>query len=283
MKKIINIYKPQGKTPLEMVKVIKETFPEYNDEKIGYAGRLDPLAHGVLLLMIGEETTKQRETYLHLPKDYEFEAAFGVSTDTYDALGIVNNVAMKQLNNNHRDEVEKFIKSKLGKQKQTYPPFSSKTVDGKPLFLWAKENRLSEITIPEREIEIYNFKLIETNNISTNELKTEILKQIESVTGEFRQAEIKEKWEKFFEKYCHFEEAKQREISLGISQPLQGFEMTNQNTFQTARFSISCSSGTYIRSLVNELGNKLATGAITLEILRTEVGEYSLQDSLKLL
>lgn len=251
---LLNIYKPKGMTPLEVIKILKEKFPEYKDVKIGYAGRLDPLAHGVLLLMVGE-TTKQKDKYLNLPKEYEFEVVFGVSTDTYDALGIPN-VLANEAKQSLKNTINTFIKSKLGKHFQPYPPFSSKTVNGKALFWWAKKNKLSEIKIPNRKIEIYDFKLLEVNEISSEDLKKEIIQQIDSVKGDFRQKEIKEKWEEFF----------------GKKAPT--------GAFQTTRFKISCSSGTYVRSIANELGQKLGNGAITLEILRTKVGEYSIKESL---
>ena len=149
---LVPIYKPKGRTPLQIVDLVRKQFPQYQHEKIGYAGRLDPLAHGVLLLMIGEETTKQREQYLNLPKAYECEVLFGVQTDTYDALGMLLNSKLQTTPENLDKEIKKFINPKLGKQIQPYPPFSSKPVNGKPLFWWAKANKLAEITIPQREI-----------------------------------------------------------------------------------------------------------------------------------
>lgn len=255
---ILNVYKPKGLTPLQIITLLRKKFPEYKNETIAFAGRLDPLAHGVLLLMIGEETTKQREKYLNLPKGYEFEAVFGIGTDTYDTLGIVNNVTMKQFNNDLKDEIEKFIKNKHGKQIQTYPPYSSKTVYGKPLYQWARENKLHEIKIPKREIEIYNFELIKMQTISAEKFENEIMKQINSVSGDFRQEQIRNAWGDFFAKN----------------------QLLTSN-YQTARFKLSCSSGTYVRSLIHELGNQTDMEAIALEILRTDVGPYHINDSLQ--
>lgn len=269
MQKILNVYKPKGLTPLQTIQLVRKKFPEYENTKIGFAGRLDPLAHGVLLLMVGEETTKERDTYLNLPKEYEFEAVFGVSTDTYDTLGIIQNSHVIARKNDEaisrlprsltvaRNDIQQFIQSKQGKQIQTYPPYSSKTVLGKPLYLWARENKLSKIQIPKREIEIYNFTLREINMLSVENLKTKIMNQVTSVDGDFRQKTIKEKWETFF-----------TEIKM--------------QTLPTALFHINCSSGTYIRSLIHELGKQTGMEAIALEILRTKVGEHNLSDSLKL-
>lgn len=258
MQTILNVYKPKGLTPLQTIHLLREKHSEYNNKTIGFAGRLDPLAHGVLLLMIDKDTTKENDTYLNLSKDYEVEAVFGVSTDSYDALGLLNNQTMKQKdsNQNFKTETEKFIKSKLGKQTQTYPAYSSKTVRGKPLYWWARQNKLSEIEIPTREIEIYDFTLLATNKISSTELEDEIMQQINSVNGDFRQKAIKKKWKLFFTK------------------------LLPNSTLPTARFKISCSTGTYIRSLIHQLGEYLGVEAISLEILRTKVGKYSLENSL---
>src|SRR6185437_6426136 len=149
--KIIGVYKPIGLTPLEVIKKLQESKPELTTVKIGYAGRLDPLAHGLLLLMIGEET-KKREKYLSFPKKYRFEVAFGVSTDTYDLLGLVTTSKRKPLSTNVNLIVNTFVNKHLGKQIQHYPPYSSKTVHGKPLYWWARNSRLHQIEIPKREI-----------------------------------------------------------------------------------------------------------------------------------
>jgi tRNA pseudouridine55 synthase len=276
MKRLLPINKPKGLTPLQTINVVRKKFPDLTKEKIGFAGRLDPLAHGVLLLMLGEETTKEKDTYLNLSKEYEFEAVFGVATDTYDTLGLINVIAnaVKQSPDEiassslipRNDELEKrikaFIQTKLGKQTQIYPPYSSKPVDGKPLYLWAREGKLSDIAIPTREIEIFSFELLEIGTLSSEKLKKEIFKQIDSVSGDFRQEEIKNVWDRFF---------------------TNNQRRKTNSQFQTARFRIACSSGTYIRSLVNQLGEQLGIGAITLDILRTKVGSYTVINSTKLI
>ena len=89
------INKPNGMTPLEVVNKIKTQNLELINKKITYAGRLDPLAHGLLLLLVGEET-KNRNAYLSLRKIYEFEMILGFETDTYDILGYLK----KQKSNN---------------------------------------------------------------------------------------------------------------------------------------------------------------------------------------
>lgn len=255
MKPILNIYKPIGLTPLQVIKQIKTKSPEYKDIPIGYAGRLDPLAHGVLLLMVGE-ANKQRQKYLSLTKDYAFKMIFGIETDTYDVMGIIKNNKVVNPPKEIKDLLMKFMKQKIGRQQQLYPAFSSKTVDGKPLHWWAKQKKLSTITIPQKEITIEKFELIKLGQITTEDLKEKVNTSLKLVEGDFRQEKIFQRWDILFK--------------------------NNPNhTFVTATCSITCSSGTYVRSLIHEFGKELRTGAIALDILRTRVGDHTIDQSLQ--
>lgn len=259
MKKLIAIEKPIGWTPLHVIEKLKKQFPEYKDESLSYAGRLDPLAHGVLLLMVGD-ATKEREQYLAYPKTYEFDVLFGIETDTYDLLGIpkINPSPFKGEGLGEGTKIiASFIQSHLGKQTQSYPPYSSKAVNGKPLFQWAKDNKLNEITIPEKEIEITSFKQMNSGTITKEQLQIRVDEAIQTVSGDFRQDEIKKAWKTLL-------------------------DQETEETFVTARFRIECSSGTYVRALVHKLGKATKTSAVTLDILRTKVGEYTLEETMKI-
>jgi tRNA pseudouridine55 synthase len=255
MKKIINIYKPIGLTPLQLIQKFRTINIKYQNIKIGYAGRLDPLAHGVMLLMIGHET-KERSKYLGLPKEYDFQILFGVKTDSYDALGLLEKNDSPKLPGNLREEVIEFVNKKVGKHSQSFPPYSSKEVNGIPLYQWARDNKLHEIKIPTKEIEIYNFELKKLEEIPIEKLRKIIFKNIQSVIGDFRQNETLKLWTEFFNE-------------------------NEDKSFTVGSFNISCSSGTYVRSIANDLGNVLGSGAIALDILRTRVGKYTLKDSIK--
>jgi tRNA pseudouridine55 synthase len=256
MQKIVPIYKPTGLTPFEMVKKIKLTNTKLANIKIGYAGRLDPLAHGVLLLMVGEET-KKRDLYLALPKSYLFEVVFGLETDTYDILGLLSTVRSKRTSKNVNLFVNTFVKNRLGKQIQKYPPYSSKAVNGKPLFWWAKNGKLTQIKIPTREIEIYEFTVISIGEIVIDKLNERVSDAINSVKGDFRQKKIKKLWDQYFS------------------------QQKKEKTLTTVTFKINCSSGTYVRELVNQMGKEIGCGALAINILRTSVGNYSLTDAQK--
>ncbi|MDE1988462.1 MAG: hypothetical protein KGJ58_03695 [Patescibacteria group bacterium] len=87
MKQVLNIYKKAGETPLETISRFRADNQEYQKEKITYAGRLDPLAEGVLILLVGD-AVYEKEKYLKTDKEYEAEILFGFETDTYDILGL---------------------------------------------------------------------------------------------------------------------------------------------------------------------------------------------------
>lgn len=252
----IVIDKPIGWTPLQIIQKYRQLYPEFSKVKISYAGRLDPLAHGVLLLLAGEER-REREAYLALPKTYEFEMLFGIASDTYDLLGYTTHVHKNQIDLNVKIFVKLFVNSHIGKQLQAYPPYSSRTVKGKPLFWWAKNKKLHEIQIPQKEIEIFDFACLEMGQITPKALQKRVDHAISSVEGEFRQKEIAKRWEEVF----------------------SDKNIQNKN-FVIAKCRIVCSSGTYIREIVNQMGKEFGCGAVAMDILRTKVGNFTLKDAL---
>ena len=257
MKKVINIYKPIGLTPLQLVNKFKEKYPKYKNIKIAYAGRLDPMAKGILVLLV-EPVTKKGNYYQNLKKEYEFSVLFGVETDTYDVLGLIKSskLKVKSYNSKLKVRLENIIKSFEGKHNQTYPPYSSKAVRGKPLFWWARKGKLSEIKLPTKKIIIHSIKLLDIYSESSKKIQNEIIRNIKKVKGDFRQKEILDKWEEFFDK--------------------------NHNVnFDIAKLKVSCSSGTYVRSIAHKLGKDLETSAIALNIKRVKVGNYKIEDSLR--
>jgi tRNA pseudouridine55 synthase len=255
MQNIISVNKPLGMTPLEVILSLKHKRPDLVDKKITYAGRLDPLAHGVLLLLI-EDEIKNKMRYLSLKKTYEFEIVFGLATDTYDVLGYLQDAKIKKSDINVNLFVNKFVNRYIGKQIQTYPPYSSKTVNGKPLFWWAKNNKLNEIEIPKHETEIYKFSVLSIGSIVIKKLEKKIKEEISQVKGDFRQKIILERWNELFDKE------------------------NPETKLHTAKFRIICSSGTYIREIANQMGIELGCGGVAIDILRTSIGDYSLNEAL---
>ncbi len=255
---ILPVYKPYGLTSLQTLDKLRVEFPQYKHEKMSYAGRLDPLAQGVMLVLVGE-TNKKRHAYLSLPKKYTFSVIFGVATDSYDLLGIVSPNISERLPSQQQIQktLQHYSTSVIGKQTQAYPPYSSKPVNGKSLFVWAKEGRLDEITIPTHPIEIYHFAFDGYSDITKTELRKRVKEAVGLVDGDFRQEVIQTSWDTFFNE-------------------------TKHNVFPVITCSIHCSSGTYIRQIAHEFGEKLSCGALALSIKRTRVGEYGEETCVKI-
>ena len=251
---VLNVYKPIGYTPLDLIKIVKQNFSHLKEQKIAYAGRLDPMAQGVLLLLIGKEC-KNRKSYERLNKEYEFQVLFGVKSDTYDALGIVAKGGKKVLLSEFLPLLEKEVRKLVGDSRQKYPPYSAVRVNGKPLFYWARENKLSKIIIPEKKIRIKSLLMEGYKEVVLGEVLKKVEKNIKKVKGDFRQEKALRSWEKTAK------DTKRKHILV--------------------KFKISCSSGTYVRSIANRLGEKMKCGAIALSIKRTKVGDFDLSDSIR--
>lgn len=247
MKKFYLINKKEGETPLQALEVFRRKNKNLKNTKLAYAGRLDPMAEGLLLVLVGEEV-KNKEKYLALAKEYEFKILFGFATDTYDILGKVTNSTMGA--GFGMKELEKKIKENLkyfrGEFTQKYPPYSSKTVKGKPLFEYARRGK--KVKLPSRKIFIKELKLLKLNTIASKTLLADIEKRIKKVKGDFRQKAILETWIKY----------------LG----------TSTNRYNIASFKIKCTTGTYVRSIANSLGAKMKIPALALSIKRTKIGKW---------
>lgn len=227
----------------------RQDYPNHQDEKVTYAGRLDPMAEGLIILLTGDDVHKKND-YLNFDKVYEVEFFFGVRTDTYDILGFIDKT-MKAFDVSD-SELEKILCEKKGRSNQPYPPYSSKPVDGKPLFMWARENKLDHVEIPSREVIISNIQYLNNTKVKRENLEAKIIASISSVEGDFRQNEIIQKW--------------------------QGhFDMQKSEKFITVyKIRVHASSGTYMRSLVVGIGERLGVPACTLKIKRISVGQLRL-------
>jgi tRNA pseudouridine55 synthase len=199
------INKPKGKTSHDVVDAVRHLA---GFRQIGHLGTLDPLATGVLVLLLGRAT---RLAQFYAGRRKRYEAGFRFATDAYDsdgeAQGPDNTPVLDAAT------LEKFAEERMGRFEQMPPSFSAKKVKGRPAYELARKKQAVELRAVE--VEIYEYKL--------------------------------------------------KEIEGSI-----------------ARFVIECSSGTYVRSLAHEMGQKLGCGAHLAEITRTAVGEFSLEQAITL-
>lgn len=153
MNGIIIINKPKGCTSHDIVYKIKKMF----NEKVGHTGTLDPMAEGVLPILIGKGTLVSKYLINH-DKKYIVKLQLGIKTDTADSEGKI--VEESEVNNEllNKEDIEKLLKNFIGKQEQIPPIYSAIKVNGKKLYEYARKGQ--EVDLKPRQIEIYDIKLI---------------------------------------------------------------------------------------------------------------------------
>lgn len=255
MKRFVILDKQVGETPLTALSAWKQKNSEYGQVSASYAGRLDPMASGKLLVLLGDECKKQ-DRYTGLDKEYEVEVLLDVGSDTGDVLGIVS-----PSNSDTRipeQLVRQVLKSEEGIREHAYPVYSSKTVNGKPLFLYALEGTLDSIQIPTHKERIYSAKLVGIKKISQEQLQARVEELLSraptsdepsKVLGaDFRIVPVRASWDHLFAQ--------------------------TSRAYLVLKVRVVCASGTYMRSLAGRIGEAFGTSALALSIHRTKIGKY---------
>src|SRR5271165_5973398 len=137
---VMVVDKPAGWTSHDVVARMRRIVGE---RSIGHLGTLDPMATGVLPLVLGR-MTRLCQFYSASEKTYEGTIRLGVATDTYDCDGEPTMFHVEHLNVT-LDEIEPIIKRLLGKREQTPPPFSAKKIKGVPAYKLAREGQAVEL------------------------------------------------------------------------------------------------------------------------------------------
>jgi tRNA pseudouridine55 synthase len=201
------IDKPKGKTSHDVVDAVRRLA---GFRQVGHIGTLDPLATGVLVLLLGRATRLVR-FYSGRRKRYSAGFRFGFATDTYDSDGEAQGPDTPP--SLDKAQLESLAAERMGRFEQMPPAFSAKKVHGRPAYELARKKQAVELK--PVEVELFEYKLTEVEG-------------------------------------------------------------------SIARFVIECSSGTYIRSLAHEMGQKVGCGAHLAEITRLAVGEFSLEQAVEL-
>ncbi len=152
MNGILNIYKPPGRTSFSVVTAVKKIC---NERRVGHAGTLDPLAEGVLPLLLGR-ATRVAEYLLDAKKTYRAEIEFGKQTDTGDAEGKV--IASGDVSFLDQDKIVAVLNGFRGRIRQTPPMYSALKYRGQPLYKYAREGII--VPRPEREVEIDSLEMV---------------------------------------------------------------------------------------------------------------------------
>ena len=200
---ILIVNKPKGWTSHDVVGKIRHIAQM---KKVGHAGTLDPIATGVLVVLLGK-ATKLSDILLQKDKTYRAGVRLGFKTDTYDITGVVISQTEPEIT---KDEVESVLRRFEGKQLQQPPMYSAVKQGGKKLYELARQG--IEVERPLREVEIYSIDRLD---------------------------------------------------------------------FASPSFTIEvhCSKGTYIRSLIHDIGQAMGSGACMESLCRTASGSFLLSDA----
>lgn len=201
---IIPINKLAGITSHTVVNKLRK---HYGIKKIGHAGTLDPFATGVLILLVGRESTKRSQELMKQDKIYRTKLKLGYISDTYDKDGVIQEYNTQKVPT--RLEIDQIIASFIGDISQIPPMYSAIKINGKKMYELARKGQ--KVDIPPRLVNIYNITVLDY-------------------------------------------------------------------TYPYLTLDISCSSGTYIRSLGYDIGIKLGTGAYLEELERRQSGEYNIEN-----
>lgn len=205
---IVLLNKSKGMTSFSAINKLKWLL---NAKKIGHAGTLDPMAEGLLVVMLNN-ATKFSNDLMKKDKEYYVQMELGYETDSYDADGEITRKYEKDFEFEF-EKIKEVVESFLGEIKQIPPMYSAIKINGKKLYELARKGL-------EIDREARNVKINYINDI----------------------------------KY------KNNKIS----------------------FFVGVSSGTYIRSLVHDIGEKLGVYATMTKLIRTKINNYSLSESINL-
>jgi tRNA U55 pseudouridine synthase TruB len=216
---IIEFNKNIGESMNDVINRFKKEYFLKKEDKVSFAGRLDPLAFGKIILLTESDKYNQ-DKFCNFDKIYTFSVLQDFQTDTYDLMGLITDYKI----------FNEIIFENIKSIKQSYPPYSSKTinVNGKMTKLWelAKENKLSDKQMPTKDVNIYYVKKINNYQIKGDELFELICNLINKVNGNFRQIEILEKWKNI---------------------------IIFNNIYKISDYETKISSGGYVRSIANNM------------------------------
>ena len=279
---IIAIDKPAGWTSFQVVNKLKwhirRTFG-IKKLKIGHAGTLDPLASGLLLVCVGS-ATKQIESLQSGIKAYTGTMVLGATTPCFDLEQTVD----------HRypythityQQIERARLSLVGPQEQVPPMFSAVKVDGRRAYVSARDG--AEVEIAPKHITVYDFQITayrEGHGDNTGHAGS-------APTAPAEAPRCGEPLDVQATQSAAARQASQTEVTTVEPRPTAKRELYRDPQgivppeLPQIDFYITCSKGTYIRSLARDMGLALNSGAFLSDLRRHSIGDYSLSEAIKI-
>ncbi len=198
------VNKPSGPTSHDAVQTVRRRL---GIRRVGHTGTLDPMAEGLLILLIGSATRHQQALQGH-DKLYEATMQLGTQTDTGDALGAaVRTAPVPPIDRGH---VAALLASLQGPMTQVPPAYSAVKVQGRPAYWWARSRR--PVRLSARQVRLFECALVDADPSSVT-------------------------------------------------------------------FRVHCSAGTYVRTLAEEIAQRLGTVGHLTRLLRLRIGRWTLDEA----
>jgi tRNA pseudouridine55 synthase len=242
---IYPIWKARGETLAVLLERFRGQYTLGPEAKLTYAGRLDPMAEGLVLVLAGEARF-QKDTLLGLPKTYDVSIVLGVASDTHDVLGKITNVAIAYVS---EERISTEVATMVTIATLPYPMYSSVPVNGTPLFVHARAG--NDVVVPEKKVTIFSAEVLAIEEKLFGAIATKSIDDIGTVAGDFRQAAITHDWQTLNTRYA-------------------------DTVVQVVTIRVRCSSGTYMRSLATWLGDRVGVPALAYSIVRTKLGDFEM-------
>lgn len=132
-------------------------------KKIGHSGTLDPMATGLLILLIGRNATREQAQFLQLHKVYRATLTLGEETDSWDAYGnVINEQPVPALT---QEAVEQATRNLSGEIEQPIPFFSAKKINGQKMYSLARAGQEMERKYNRVNVTWTNVRLLDNKTI----------------------------------------------------------------------------------------------------------------------
>ncbi|BGO89096.1 hypothetical protein NBRC10512_003841 [Rhodotorula toruloides] len=246
--------------------------------KMGQGGTLDPLADGVLVVGTNA-ATKSLSRFLDCTKEYRAIGLLGCSTDSYDSDG--KRVKMASWQGITKEKVEEVLGRFRGEIEQTPPVYSALKMDGKPLYEYARSNTPLPRPIPPRKVTVHSLELLRfangdehTYEYPKEELEEDKKKELERLEKMVKEGRTTVPSE---------EDVAQGDEDATTSAPAEANTSEAGPSDSTVsrppifEIHLTVSSGTYIRSIVHDIGLALGSVAHVVKLTRTRQGEFVLE------
>lgn len=245
--------------------------------KVGHGGTLDPLASGVLIIGVGAGTKKLNYYLGECTKTYETRAVLGQSTTTGDSEGEV--LTRTQTDHVTLDSLKKAAVKFVGKSKQTPPIYSALKVNGKPLYEYAREGIPLPKAIKARDIQV-NLVTVHDDFGPLDKfgpIKVEPDEEGKTVYSMLANNPTLNDLELFFsEEYLADPETSDEDKNTHIEPKLLDPSAPQQENLPVFHATAEVGSGTYIRSLISDLGRAVGSSAFMVELIRTKQSDWEL-------